>query len=346
MSKNKRVAIIVTCTIVVIAALLFYFKPWERYTLSVSVTPPEAGSVSPASGEYKSFQRVTLTASPDIGYTFDHWSGDVSSTSATTVVITITMNTNKVITANFEKVPPNFTVEARVTRVIDGDTIEVDIDGSVYKVRYIGIDTPETVHPSEPIGCFGKEASDKNSELVAGKIVRLEKDVSETDKYGRLLRYVWVGDIFVNDYLVRQGYAYAYTYPPDVKYAEQFVQAQTEAIENNRGLWAACQENNGTPPPSDGLSLEIVSVTSPVSPGAYATLRARSPPGAQCSITVYYKSGPSTAQGLYTKQADMNGDVSWTWKVGTRTTPGSWRIVVTATYEGETVSQETYFTVR
>ena len=91
--------------------------------------------------------------------------------------------------------------------------------------------------------------------------------------------------------------------------------------------------------------LEIVSVTSPVSPGAYATLRARAPPGAQCTITVYYKSGPSTAQGLYSKQADTNGDVSWTWKVGTRTTPGSWRIVVTATYEGQTVSQETYFTV-
>ena len=94
------------------------------------------------------------------------------------------------------------------------------------------------------------------------------------------------------------------------------------------------------------FSIEIVSVTSPVSPGAYATLKASAPPGAQCSIAVYYKSGRSTAQGLYAKQADMNGDVSWTWKVGTRTTPGSWRIVVTATYDGETISQETYFTVR
>jgi micrococcal nuclease len=129
----------------------------------------------------------------------------------------------------------------KVIRAIDGDTIEVDIDGSVYKVRYIGIDTPKTVHPSQPVECFGKEASDKNSDLVEGKIVRLEKDVSETDKYGRLLRYVWVGNIFVNDHLVRQGYAYASTYPPDVKYADQFAQAQTEAIENNRGLWAICE---------------------------------------------------------------------------------------------------------
>jgi hypothetical protein len=96
----------------------------------------------------------------------------------------------------------------------------------------------------------------------------------------------------------------------------------------------------------DNLPLEIVSVTSQVSPGAYATLKASAPPGAQCSIAVYYKSGRSTAQGLYPKQADSNGDVSWTWKVGTRTTPGSWLIVVTATYEGKTTSQETYFTVK
>jgi hypothetical protein len=92
------------------------------------------------------------------------------------------------------------------------------------------------------VECFGQEASNKNKELVEGKRVKLEKDVSETDKYGRLLRYVWVDDVFVNDYLVRQGYAYAYTYPPDVKYAEQFVQAQQEARENNRGLWAICIE--------------------------------------------------------------------------------------------------------
>jgi len=124
-----------------------------------------------------------------------------------------------------------------VTKVIDGDTIAIE-SGEV--IRYIGIDTPETVHPSKPVECFGKEASNKNKELVEGKRVRLEKDVSETDKYGRLLRYVWAGDIFVNDYLVRQGYAYAYTYPPDVKYSEQFVKAQQEARENNRGLWKGC----------------------------------------------------------------------------------------------------------
>ncbi|OGY09231.1 MAG: hypothetical protein A2782_01785 [Candidatus Blackburnbacteria bacterium RIFCSPHIGHO2_01_FULL_43_15b] len=132
-----------------------------------------------------------------------------------------------------------------VTRVIDGDTIEIE---GGFRVRYIGIDTPETVKLNTPEQCFGEEASDKNKELVGGKKVTLEKDVSETDKYGRLLRYVWVGDMFVNDYLVRNGYAHVSTYPPDVKYQSQFATAQKEAQEENRGLWApnACT----TPTPS------------------------------------------------------------------------------------------------
>jgi len=130
----------------------------------------------------------------------------------------------------------------KVIKVIDGDTIKLE-NGEA--VRYIGIDTPETVHPSEPVQCFGKEASDKNKELVEGKLVKFEKDITDRDKYGRLLRYVWVGDLFVNDYLVREGYAYVYTYPPDVKYSEQFVWAQQEARENNRGLWAGCLEQEG-----------------------------------------------------------------------------------------------------
>jgi len=100
-----------------------------------------------------------------------------------------------------------------------------------------------------------------------------------------------------------------------------------------------------TPEPEQELSLEIVSVTSPIGKGYTATLRAETAPGAYCTITVYYKSGPSSASGLYGKTADSQGNVSWSWKVGTRTTPGSWRIVVTASLDGETISQTTYFTV-
>ena len=128
----------------------------------------------------------------------------------------------------------------RVSRVVDGDTIELE---NGQRVRYIGIDTPETVDPRKPVQCFGKEASVKNKELLEGKTVSLEKDVSETDKFGRLLRYVFVSDVFVNDYLVRQGFAHSSSYPPDIKYQDQFVSAQKEAQEENRGLWSSCQND-------------------------------------------------------------------------------------------------------
>lgn len=134
----------------------------------------------------------------------------------------------------------------KVERIVDGDTIVL---AGGQKLRYIGIDTPETVDPRRAVGCFGKEASNENKKLVAGKYVKLERDVSDTDKYGRLLRYVWVFDtpdatgsgIFVNEYLVKEGYARAATYPPDVKYADYFASLQDEARTENRGLWSACR---------------------------------------------------------------------------------------------------------
>jgi|GEM_PF-4599768 len=123
----------------------------------------------------------------------------------------------------------------KVTRVVDGDTIELE---NGQKVRYIGINTPESVSTRQSLQCFGIEASNKNKELVQGKMVRLEKDVSETDRYGRLLRYVYLKDgTFVNEYLVKEGYASAYRYPPDVKYADLFRNREAEAREAVRGLW-------------------------------------------------------------------------------------------------------------
>lgn len=150
-----------------------------------------------------------------------------------------------------------------VTRVIDGDTIEIE---GGQRVRYIGIDTPETVDPRKLIQCFGKEASNRNRELVEGKRVRLEKDVSETDKYGRLVRYVHAGDIFVNLVLVQEGFAYSYAYPPDVKYQSQFIEAQRIAREQKKGLWDSCPASSpliSTPssmpvstPPSAGCNIK------------------------------------------------------------------------------------------
>lgn len=118
-----------------------------------------------------------------------------------------------------------------MVRVDDGDTIQVEIAGQVYRVRYIGIDCPEGTE------LFGTEATHKNAELVAGKVVELERDVSETDRYGRLLRYVWVGSLLVNGELVRLGYARARAYPPDVRYHDLFVRLEEEARRAGRGLW-------------------------------------------------------------------------------------------------------------
>lgn len=133
---------------------------------------------------------------------------------------------------------------AEVKRVIDGDTIEL-VDGR--KLRYIGIDTPEIVDPNKPIGCFGSEAALKNTELVLGKEIYLEKDVSDKDKYGRLLRYVYLKDpqnqtqnLMVNQYLVAEGFAQVSTYPPDIKFQKLFLEAQTEARSSQKGLWNKC----------------------------------------------------------------------------------------------------------
>lgn len=124
-----------------------------------------------------------------------------------------------------------------VTKVIDGDTIE--LEGKI-KVRYIGIDTPETVKPATPVECFGKEASNRNKELVLDRYVYLEKDVSDTDRYGRLLRYVYVDGLFVNEALVREGYAHSASFPPDIKHQNLFTEAERNARQNNIGLWKNC----------------------------------------------------------------------------------------------------------
>jgi len=124
----------------------------------------------------------------------------------------------------------------KVTKVIDGDTIVLE-NGEV--VRYIGIDTPETNEYNND--CFAQEAFDINRELVEGKEVKLKKDVSERDRYRRLLRYVWIDDIFVNEYLIKEGYALSAKYPPDIKYAEEFDSFEKQAKESNLGLWSSCQ---------------------------------------------------------------------------------------------------------
>lgn len=125
-----------------------------------------------------------------------------------------------------------------VTRIIDGDTFEIE---TKQKVRLIGIDTPE-LNKSNNLDpeCFGIQAAQKLSDLILNKKVRMEKDISETDRFGRLLRYVYVGNIFINQQLIESGFAFAKNYPPDSTFKEKLTQAQKSAQENKRGLWKEC----------------------------------------------------------------------------------------------------------
>lgn len=126
-----------------------------------------------------------------------------------------------------------------VLRVVDGDTIQIDYNGTKEKVRLIGIDTPESVHPDEAKNTEnGKIASDYTKELLTGKFVKLELDVQERDKYGRILAYVYLDGEMVNKKLLADGYAQVATFPPNVKYVDEFTEIQKEAKEAKRGLWA------------------------------------------------------------------------------------------------------------
>ena len=127
-----------------------------------------------------------------------------------------------------------------VADIVDGDTIEVLIDGTEEDVRYIGVDTPESVKPGAPVECFGPEASDFNERLVGGERVRLEFGPERRDDYRRLLAYVYVGDRFVNADLVRRGYATTLTIAPNDQFAPLLNRLEQEAGNAGRGLWRAC----------------------------------------------------------------------------------------------------------
>jgi micrococcal nuclease len=129
---------------------------------------------------------------------------------------------------------------AFVVRAVDGDTIEVRIGGRLEDVRYIGVDTPETVKPDTPVQCFGPRASSFNHHLVESHWVRLVFGVERRDVYGRLLAYVHLGRRFVNASLVRRGLARSLTIPPNDRFAPLFRRLELRAARAGRGLWGKC----------------------------------------------------------------------------------------------------------
>jgi micrococcal nuclease len=133
-------------------------------------------------------------------------------------------------------------LSGRVTKIVDGDTIHVALGGRDEKVRYIGVDTPETHKPGTPVQCFGPAASAFNARLLEGRSVRLRTDAESRDRYGRLLAYVYrrPDGLFVNAELVGRGFATILTIPPNVAHASEFLRLQRAARSSGRGLWSAC----------------------------------------------------------------------------------------------------------
>ena len=132
----------------------------------------------------------------------------------------------------------------KVTRIVDGDTIVIKMDGSETKVRFIGVDTPESVAPEssgKTNSKEGEETSDYLKKLIEGKNVYLEFDVGQTDQYGRILAYVYLSDkeTMIQRLLLSEGYAMVMTYQPNVKYADEFLKLQQESRKNRKGFWGS-----------------------------------------------------------------------------------------------------------
>jgi micrococcal nuclease len=138
-----------------------------------------------------------------------------------------------------DPVPDTATVP--VTDVVDGDTIEVAYGGETEDVRYIGVDTPESVKPETPVQCYALAASHFNERLVDGERVRLAFGAERRDDFGRLLAYVYVDQTFVNAELVRRGYARTLEIAPNTRFAELFDRLQQAAANAGRGLWGECE---------------------------------------------------------------------------------------------------------
>jgi len=193
-----------------------------------------------------------------------------------------------------------------ITKVVDGDTLTINIDEQAQTVRLIGIDTPETVHPSKPVECFGVEASNKAKEILNNQSIRIEKDPAQGDydKYDRLLAYVFLKDgTNFNKMMIEEGYGYEYTYDLPYKYQAEFKQAEQQAKDQKKGLWAddACQE----PIDNSEIPQTTQTYTSPTSPQT-------EPSKNECGYNAYNCGDFAThaeAQATYEYCGGVNNDI-------------------------------------
>lgn len=193
------------------------------------------------SSKYVSFGDESVEPADDV-YEKEVIAASVSESLSPGANLAISETPIQSVEENLDEVSEEYEVKGyEVVKVVDGDTIDIDIDGKIERLRLIGIDTPETVDPRREIQCFGIEASNKAKELLNGQFVTLESDESQgdRDKYKRLLRYVILADgSNFNLYMVREGYAHEYTYDEAYKYQAEFKSAEEDARNNLKGLWS------------------------------------------------------------------------------------------------------------
>lgn len=263
-------------------------------------------------------------------------------------------------------------VAATITKEVDGDTIHVNIKGKDETIRMLLIDTPETHKPGTPVEPFGIKASAfAVGQMPVGTHVKLEigKAGYTRDKYGRLLAFIYLpnGQLY-NEKVVRKGLArVAYIYPPNTQHLDKLKAAQSYAKAHKLGIWSipgyvtdsgynvsdasssttsttkksttstSKSSSSSTSSSKSTSSTTTVSGSLNVSPGQNASVSVKTSPGARGTIQVIYNSGPSTAAGLDPKTADGNGNITWVWKVGTRTAPGDYPVNITV--GGKSINQ-------
>ena len=267
-----------------------------------------------------------------------------------TAVLWPTATATPAATATLTATPTPAVVEcvnAQVTRVVDGNSLEVKIGNKTSKVRYLGLNAPG------PTERMGKDALAANKTLVEGKTVCLEKDVTETDKSGALLRYVYVDDLLANVELVRLGMAQVTLAPPDTKYQTLLLEAQQEAYVAGRGLWGGTP-GTGTPSSATGTPRtavgtrtptprvgrgthtpegtpiaeapqELLTLTTPTQRGAVAAVTVRTLPNVACTAAIYFPGRPD----IRTVVSGKNGICSWSWNVYSNIPAGTYLVVVT-----------------
>ena len=189
----------------------------------------------------------------------------------------------------------------KVSGVVDGDTIKINMNGKIETLRLIGLDTPETLDPRKLVQCFGKEASNKAKELLIGKKVRIETDSSQgsKDKYNRTLAYIYLEDgLFYNKYMIEQGYAHEYTYNVPYKYQSEFKEAVRKAQESKLGLWSPDTCNGIT------TSAKKPKATSNVVVPVIKTQTQSNNSTSQVEVAKFYTSSYSSSKYYYPEKCD------------------------------------------